>query len=59
MRDPTAHPDSETGRSEAKNTTCYLYACRCGIRVTLRDGEIRYIPGIPGHPQNLYYQSIA
>ncbi len=35
-----------------KNTTCYMCACRCGIRVTLRDGEIRYIEGNPNHPLN-------
>jgi len=52
MRDPTAHSDSETGRIEVKNTTCYMCACRCGIRVTLRDGEIRYIEGNPEHPLN-------
>ncbi len=37
---------------EVKNTTCYMCACRCGIRVTLRDGEIRYIQGNPDHPLN-------
>ena len=37
---------------ETKNTTCYMCACRCGIRVTLRDGEIRYIQGNPDHPLN-------
>jgi len=37
---------------EVKNTTCYMCACRCGIRVTLRDGEIRYIQGNPEHPLN-------
>jgi len=52
MRDPTAQSDSETGRIEVKNTTCYMCACRCGIRVTLRDGEIRYIEGNPEHPLN-------
>jgi anaerobic selenocysteine-containing dehydrogenase len=52
MRDPTAQSDSETGRIEVKNTTCYMCACRCGIRVTLRDGEIRYIEGNPDHPLN-------
>ena len=52
MRDPTAHSDSETGRIEVKNTTCYMCACRCGIRVTLRDGEVRYIEGNPDHPLN-------
>ena len=37
---------------ETKNTTCYMCACRCGIRVTLRDGEVRYIQGNPDHPLN-------
>ena len=35
-----------------KTTTCYMCACRCGIRVTLRDGEVRYIEGNPEHPLN-------
>jgi anaerobic selenocysteine-containing dehydrogenase len=38
--------------SEVKTTTCYLCACRCGIRVHLRDGEVRYIDGNPNHPLN-------
>ncbi|MDH3693552.1 MAG: molybdopterin oxidoreductase family protein [Gammaproteobacteria bacterium] len=39
-------------RIERKKTTCYMCACRCGIRVTLRDGEVRYIDGNPDHPLN-------
>jgi len=38
--------------AEVKTTTCYMCACRCGIRVHLRDGEIRYIDGNPAHPIN-------
>ena len=38
--------------TEVKNTTCYMCACRCGIRVTLREGEVRYIEGNPEHPLN-------
>jgi anaerobic selenocysteine-containing dehydrogenase len=38
--------------SEVKTTTCYMCACRCGIRVHLRDGELRYIDGNPAHPLN-------
>jgi anaerobic selenocysteine-containing dehydrogenase len=38
--------------TEVKNTTCYMCACRCGIRVTVRDGEVRYIDGNPAHPIN-------
>jgi len=37
---------------EVKNTTCYMCACRCGIRVTLRNGEVRFIQGNPDHPLN-------
>ncbi len=35
-----------------KCTTCYMCACRCGIRVHMRDGAIRYIDGNPAHPVN-------
>ncbi|QDW66946.1 molybdopterin-dependent oxidoreductase [Luteimonas granuli] len=35
-----------------KTTTCYMCACRCGIKVWLRDGSIRYIQGNPAHPVN-------
>ena len=50
IHDPIKAPDS--GRIEVKTTTCYMCACRCGIRVTLRDGEVRYIQGNPDHPLN-------
>ncbi len=49
IHDPVKQPE---GRIEVKNTTCYMCACRCGIRVTLRDGEVRYIQGNPDHPLN-------
>jgi len=48
---PNQEPTLEKG-IEVKNTTCYMCACRCGIRVTLRDGEVRYIQGNPDHPLN-------
>ena len=32
---------------EVKYTTCYMCACRCGIKVHLKDGGIRYIEGNP------------
>jgi anaerobic selenocysteine-containing dehydrogenase len=35
-----------------KTTTCYMCACRCGIKVWLADGKIRYIQGNPAHPVN-------
>jgi len=37
---------------EVKHTTCYMCACRCGIRVWIKDGQIRYIQGNPEHPVN-------
>ena len=33
-------------------TTCYMCACRCGIKVHLRDGRLRYIEGNRDHPVN-------
>jgi anaerobic selenocysteine-containing dehydrogenase len=33
-------------------TTCYMCACRCGIRVHLKDGRIRHIEGNRNHPVN-------
>jgi anaerobic selenocysteine-containing dehydrogenase len=35
-----------------KTTTCYMCACRCGIKVWLQDGKVRYIQGNPEHPVN-------
>jgi len=37
---------------EVKYTTCYMCACRCGIKVHLKDGGIRYIEGNRNHPVN-------
>ena len=37
---------------EVRATTCYMCACRCGIRVHLKDGAVRYIEGNPDHPVN-------
>lgn len=37
---------------EVKYTTCYMCACRCGIKVYLQDGKIRYIQGSRNHPVN-------
>ncbi len=37
---------------EIKTSTCYMCACRCGIRVHLKNGQLRYIEGNPDHPVN-------
>ncbi len=52
LHDPISNAADDAGTIETKNTTCYMCACRCGITVTLRDGEIRYIEGNPDHPLN-------
>ena len=46
------HARTQNEKLEVKTTTCYMCACRCGIRVHLRDGEVRYIDGNPNHPLN-------
>jgi anaerobic selenocysteine-containing dehydrogenase len=51
IHDPIASPAPDAV-NEVKTTTCYMCACRCGIRVHLRDGELRYIDGNPNHPIN-------
>ena len=55
LHDPTA-PVLPEAKTEVKTTTCYMCACRCGIRVHLREGkdgpEVRYIEGNPEHPLN-------
>ncbi len=51
VHDPLA-PPVPGATTEIRTTTCYMCACRCGIRVHLRDGEIRYIDGNPDHPLN-------
>jgi anaerobic selenocysteine-containing dehydrogenase len=49
------NPEIETSpkvSDEVKCTTCYMCACRCGIKVHLQGGEIRYIEGNRNHPVN-------
>ncbi|HXV23849.1 MAG TPA: molybdopterin oxidoreductase family protein [Alphaproteobacteria bacterium] len=45
-------PESGPVADTVKTTTCYMCACRCGIRVHLTDGRLRYIEGNPDHPVN-------
>jgi anaerobic selenocysteine-containing dehydrogenase len=44
--------DSPTLHEEVRTTTCYMCACRCGIKVHLKNGEVRFIEGNPDHPLN-------
>ncbi len=37
---------------EIRQTTCYMCACRCGINVHMKNGEVVYIEGNRDHPVN-------
>ena len=52
MAGDRAGADNAGVTTEVKTTTCYMCACRCGIRVHVRDGAVRYIEGNPAHPLN-------
>ena len=51
MIEPRIDP-SPAVSDEVRATTCYMCACRCGIKVHLRDGQLRYIEGNRAHPVN-------
>ena len=39
-------------RQQAHFTTCYMCACRCGIKVTVEENRVRFIEGNRSHPVN-------
>ncbi|HET8942626.1 MAG TPA: molybdopterin oxidoreductase family protein [Rudaea sp.] len=43
---------NEPAGDEVKTSTCYMCACRCGIKVHLKNGRVRYIEGNRAHPVN-------
>jgi sulfite dehydrogenase (quinone) subunit SoeA len=47
-----AIPFDDHSRQQTRFTTCYMCACRCGIKVTLEDGKLRFIQGNRNHPVN-------
>ena len=51
MSEPAVHTSPLTW-DETKTTTCYMCACRCGIKVYLKDGRVKYIEGNRDHPVN-------
>ncbi|MBI3674245.1 MAG: molybdopterin-dependent oxidoreductase, partial [Rhizobiales bacterium] len=51
MSEPAVATSPKTW-DEIKTTTCYMCACRCGIKVYLKDGTVRYIEGNRDHPVN-------
>ncbi|MGC9127813.1 MAG: hypothetical protein ACP5GA_03665 [Acidithiobacillus sp.] len=40
------------GKQEIKYSTCYMCACRCGIKVTVENNQVRFIQGNRNHPIN-------
>ncbi|MCG8545989.1 MAG: molybdopterin-dependent oxidoreductase, partial [Alphaproteobacteria bacterium] len=52
QRDQTRVDLSPSVSDAVKYTTSYMCACRCGIKVHLKDGSVRYIEGNPNHPVN-------
>src|SRR5688572_32782452 len=51
MTEPFVDTSPKTWDATAA-TTCYMCACRCGIKVYLKDGTITYIEGNRSHPVN-------
>ncbi|HEX4479454.1 MAG TPA: molybdopterin oxidoreductase family protein [Rudaea sp.] len=51
MSHATLNTNAPVG-DEVKTTTCYMCACRCGIKVHMKDGRVRYIQGNKDHPVN-------
>ena len=45
------HARTQNETLEVKTTTCYMCACRCGIRVHLREGSIAGIPAEASSPK--------
>ena len=49
---PATQHDQEHSPSEVKYSTCYMCACRCGIKVTIENNKVRFIQGNRNHPIN-------
>jgi anaerobic selenocysteine-containing dehydrogenase len=52
MKDQPYVDTSPKVSDEIRKTTCYMCACRCGINVHLKDGQVAYIEGNRDHPVN-------
>lgn len=39
-------------KQKHKYTTCYMCACRCGIKVTVEGNQVRFIQGNKNHSIN-------
>jgi anaerobic selenocysteine-containing dehydrogenase len=52
IRDATVPCFEDHGAQQKKYSTCYMCACRCGIEVTVENGQVRFIRGNRNHPVN-------
>ncbi len=52
MKDEHKIDTSPKVSDEIRQTTCYMCACRCGINVHMKDGQVAYIEGNRDHPVN-------
>ncbi len=50
--DTTLPQFEDKSKQKIKTTTCYMCACRCGIKVTLEGNKVRFIQGNRRHPVN-------
>ena len=49
---PSGLKFEDHSKQQIKYSTCYMCACRCGIKVTLEDNKVRFIQGNRDHPIN-------
>jgi anaerobic selenocysteine-containing dehydrogenase len=52
MNQTSRAPGAAVGKTEIRQTTCYMCACRCGINVHMAEGKVHYIEGNRDHPVN-------
>jgi len=52
MKDEHKIDTSPKVSDEIRQTTCYMCACRCGINVHMKNGQVAYIEGNRDHPVN-------
>ena len=52
MKDQPYGETSPHVSDEIRKTTWYMCACRCGINVHMKDGQVAYIEGNRDHPVN-------
>ncbi len=45
-------PFDDRARQQTHFSTCYMCACRCGIKVTVENNRVRFIQGNRNHPVN-------